>query len=71
MGPGAQKGFGLDQSEVDSCIEATKVDFHDEAMLNRLRRALLSEPKSHLRNLTVVAGGSSVTAGARAPAPQS
>jgi len=55
--------FGLPSAEVDTCIEATALEMHVEPIKNKLRLALLSDPKSALRNLTVVFGGTSVTAG--------
>lgn len=60
-----QDSFGLSGGEeVDRCVDSTKVGFHEGAMKNRLRRALLAPPNSKWRNLTFVAAGSSVTAGA-------
>eukprot|EP00976_Prorocentrum_cordatum_P091569 1188581-Prorocentrum_minimum.AAC.1 len=55
--------FGLPAAEVDGCIEATELEMHVEPIKNKIKVALLSDPKSADRNLTVIFGGTSVTAG--------
>ena len=49
--------------KVDECMNGTLFNWDDTNLRNGLRRAVLSKPKNSARTYTMVAGGSSVTAG--------
>ena len=59
-----QESLHLPGSDVQACVNESKQVFGAERMKAQLARALLAGPDDSHRTFTVVAAGSSVTAGA-------